>query len=123
MARLKFLLTEAGEFQLGDTVDGLWVFDRCDCGADFCATAYTQPRPIGGYGPGHRNIVFWAPDTVNLDTGKTIAETSTYPTTEFTIILDVVKDEIRCIEILDDDESRRLLIAALPGSGEASKDA
>ena len=31
-----------------------------------------------------------------------------------TTILDVVDDEIACIEILDDHESRRLLVSALP---------
>ncbi len=112
--QLKALLADAGECQLASTVEDLWVYDRCRCGADFCATVYTQPRPTHGYGSGHRNIVFWNAGTVDLDTGKTVAEMSISPTTEFTTILDVVGDEIRCIEILNDTESRHRLIAALP---------
>jgi hypothetical protein len=114
VARLKTLLRQAGESQLAETVEGLWVFDRCDCGADYFATVYTQPRPRGGFGPDHRNIVFWNPDTVDLDTGKTVAEQGIYPTTKFTTILDVCDEIIMCIEILHDDESRGRLIAALP---------
>jgi hypothetical protein len=112
VARLKTLLTQAGESQLAETVEDLWVFDCCDCGADYCATVYTQPRPRGGFGPGHRNIVFWNPNTVDLDTRKTVAEQGIYPTTEFTTILDVVDGNIMRIEILDDHESRSRLIAA-----------
>lgn len=118
VARLKALLAGAGEIHLAETVGDLWVFDRCDCGAPCCATVYTQPRPTGGFGSGHRNIVFWNPDTVDLDTGKTAAEQGVSPTTKFTTILDVVDGHIMCIEILDDPESRGRLRAAFPRSRE-----
>jgi hypothetical protein len=112
--RLRNLLTEAGELELAATVDGLWVFDRCRCGAEYCATIYTKPRPSSGYGPNHRNVVFWNPNTVDLDAGKTVGEMCTYPTTQYTTILDVVNNEIACIEILGDHDSRSRLLAALP---------
>ena len=114
--RLKNLLTESGEIELATTVEGLEVYDRCRCGSDHCATVYTKPRPSGGFGPGHRNIVFWNANTIDLDTRMRVGDTSTAPTTEYTTILDVVQDEIRCIEILYDHESRRRLLAALPDS-------
>jgi len=112
--RLRRLLTEAGELELAATVEGLQVFDRCRCGADYCATVYTRPRPSGGFGPTHRNVVFWNPDTIDLDTQVRVGDTDTSPTTEYTTILDVVNNEIACIEILDDKESRRRLLVALP---------
>lgn len=94
--RLKHLLMEDGKLELAASVDGLQVYDRCRCGTDYCATVYTQPRPGGGYGPTHRNLVFWNADT------------------EHTTILDVVNNGIACIELLDDDESVRRLVEALP---------
>jgi hypothetical protein len=112
--RLKRLLTESGEIELAATVEGLEGYDRCRCGSDHCATIYTKPRPSGGFGPSHRNIVFRNADTIDLDTRLRVGDTSTARTTEYTTILDVVDEEIRCIEILDDHESRRRLVAALP---------
>lgn len=35
--RLKRLLTADGELELAATVDSLHVYDRCHCGADYCA--------------------------------------------------------------------------------------
>jgi hypothetical protein len=113
--RLRNLLTESGELDLAASVDSMHVYDRCRCGADHCATVYTRPRPSDRYGPTHRNVVFWDGDTIDLDTGIRVGDTSTAPTTQFTTILDVVDDQIMCIEILDDQESRRRLIEALPG--------
>ena len=60
-AELRQLLTEQGEPELAAQVPGLMIFDRCRCGDDFCATFYTQPKPEGRYGPGHRNVAL-APD-------------------------------------------------------------
>jgi hypothetical protein len=115
--RLKTLLTEDGRLELAASVEGLQVYDRCRCGVEYCATVYTKPRPSGGYGPTHRNLVFWNPDTIDLDTSERVGDTSTAPTTEYTTILDVVSNEIACIEILNDADSRRRLIAALPDEG------
>ena len=114
IALLKSLLTEAGEIELAGTVEGLEVYDRCRCGADYCATVYTKPRPSGSFGPDHRGIVFVNADTTDFDTQLRVADTSTAPTTKYETILDVVNGEIHCIEILEDHESRRRLVAALP---------
>jgi hypothetical protein len=94
--RLKHLLMEDGKLELAASVEDLQVYDRCRCGTDYCATVYSQPRPAGGYGPTHRNLVFWNPDT------------------QHTTIIDVVDNGIACIETLDDDDSRDRLTAALP---------
>lgn len=118
IAHLTALLLQAGEDVLAATVDDLQVFDRCFCGADHCATVYTRPRPKGGFGPTHRNIAFWPPNAVSLDTGKAIRKTGPYPTTEYMTILDVVDNQIACIEILNANESRRRLVAALPDEAE-----
>jgi hypothetical protein len=91
---LQRLLTEAGEPQLAAQVTQLAIHDRCACGDDVCCgTFYTQPKPNGSYGPGHRNVVL-APD-------------------DGTVILDVVDDQICCVEVLDRPEIREKLLAAL----------
>jgi hypothetical protein len=59
-------------------------------------------------------LVYWNPDTIDLDTGARAGDTSFAPTTTYTTILDIVDGSIACIEILGDQESHRLLIAALP---------
>lgn len=93
-AELQRLLTEAGEPGLAAQVPGLAILDRCHCGDDFCATFYTQPKPNGSYGPGHRNLAL-TPE-------------------EGMLILDVVAGEIACVEVLYRDEVRRKLRAVLP---------
>jgi hypothetical protein len=90
---LQRLLTEQGEPELAAQVTGLMIFDRCRCGDDFCATFYTQPKPEGAYGPGHRNVAL-APD-------------------EGMLILDVVAGEIACIEVLDRNDVREKLLSIL----------
>jgi hypothetical protein len=93
-AELQRLLNEKGEPELAAQVPSLSIFERCDCGDDFCATFYTRHKPKGAYGPGHRNVVL-APDSG-------------------TLILDVVEDQICCVEVLDCPEIREKLRAALP---------
>jgi hypothetical protein len=88
------LLEQQGESELAARVSSLKIFERCRCGDDFCATFYTQPKPIGGFGPGHRNV-------------RLIPE-------EGMLILDVVGEEIACVEILDRPEIREKLLAVLP---------
>jgi hypothetical protein len=109
--RLQSLLIDAGEHELAATVPDLQVYDRCRCGSGHCATVYTLPRPVGAYGPGHRNVVFWDADPVDLDTGKRLG---VRPIAEYMTVLDVIPAGIACIEILEDRESRRSLVAALP---------
>ena len=109
--RLKILLMEDGEPELAATVDGLQVYDRCRCGADYCSMVHTKPRTRGERGPTHRGLIFWNKAS-KLAIRARFGDTS--PTTEYTTSLDVVDEEIVLIEILDDHESRRALITALP---------
>jgi hypothetical protein len=91
---LQHLLTEQGEHKLAAQVPGLVILDRCRCGDDFCATFYTQPKPKGIYGPGHRNVAL-TPE-------------------EGMLILDVVGGEIASVEVLYRDEVRKKLNTVLP---------
>jgi hypothetical protein len=106
VGHLQDLLIEKGEHELAATVPNLWVYDRCLCNADHCATVYTLPRPIGAYGSAHRNIAFWPPDYTDLDTGRTTGEDGIASETQYLKIIDVIPAGIACIEILDDWESR-----------------
>src|SRR5271155_4200335 len=56
VTELRQLLAEQGEPELAAQVPSLTILDRCRCGDDFCATFYTQPKPVGAYGPSHRNV-------------------------------------------------------------------
>lgn len=91
---LALLLEEAGEYHLAPQVPGLRIVDRCRCGDDFCATFYTQPKPLGSFGAGHRNVV------LEPERGM--------------IILDVVSGAIACVEVLYRDHIGQRLTAALP---------
>jgi hypothetical protein len=93
-AKLRQLLVEQGEPELAAQVPGLAILERCRCGDDFCATFYTQPKPNGGFGPGHRNV-------------RLMPE-------EGMLILDVVAGEIACVEVLDRKDVREKLLAAVP---------
>jgi len=94
---LQGLLHGGGEAELAEQVPLLNILDRCRCGDDFCATIYTQPPPVGRYGPNHRTI-----RTIDLDAENGM------------IIVDVVSKEIACIEILNRDEIRKKLLEVLP---------
>jgi|ERR1700674_2169226 hypothetical protein len=91
---LEQLLKEAGKPLLAAQVSQLTVVERCRCGDDFCASLYTQPKPEGGYGPGH--------DCMDLDAAEGM------------LLLDVVKGTIVHVEILNRDDIRQQLITALP---------
>jgi hypothetical protein len=93
-AELHQLLIEQGEPDLAAQVPGLAILDRCRCGDDICATFYTQPKPNGGFDPGHRNVRLMP--------------------NEGMLILDVVAGEIACVEVLDREDVRQKLQAALP---------
>ena len=77
---LRQLLAASDEPELAAQVSGLRILDRCRCGDDFCATFYVRPKPNGAYGPDHRNVAL----TPN----------------EGMLILDVVGEEIVCVEAL-----------------------
>lgn len=93
---LKQLLEEEGEPALAAAVPSLAIYDRCRCGDDICCgTFYTQPKPEGGYGPGHRNVRLM-------------------PNEGTLLILDVVDGQIMCVEVLDREEVREKLDAVIP---------
>jgi len=95
VTELQQLLTEQGELELASQVPTLAIHDRCRCKDDICCgTFYTQPKPEGGYGPGHRNV-------------RLIPE-------EGMLILDVVAGEIMCVEVLDREDVREKLDEVLP---------
>jgi hypothetical protein len=93
-AELEQLLSAANEPALAAQVSSLQIVDRCRCGDDFCSTFYTEPRPQGSYGKGHRNVELEPADGM--------------------LILDMVKEKIVCVEVLYRDEIRKTLHAALP---------
>ena len=88
------LLSAAGHGDLAAQVPALNILERCRCGGDFCATFYTQPKPKGAYGAGHKNV------EVTPERGM--------------IILDVVNGTIAAVEVLYRDEVRDRLLAAVP---------
>lgn len=92
---LQQLLTAKGEPGLAAQVPRLAIHDRCACGDDFCSTFYVKPKPEGSFGPNLRNVRL-IPDDGAL------------------LVLDVVDGEIRCVELLDRPEIRKMLDAALP---------
>ena len=91
---LELLLKKQGEFELASQVRQLRIVDRCRCGDDFCSSFYTQPKPEGSYGPGHRSM--------DLDAAEGM------------VILDVVAETIAHVEVLYREGIRQKLIAALP---------
>lgn len=93
-AELRQLLEEQGEPELAAQVSNLAILDRCRCGDDFCSTFYTKPKPKGGFGPGHRNVRLMPEDGM--------------------LILDVVGEEIACVEVLDRKDVQQELLAVLP---------
>ena len=56
---------------------------------------YCQPKPVGGFGPGHRNVRLFPDDGALL-------------------ILDVVAGNIVAVETLDRPEIREKLLSVLP---------
>lgn len=91
---LEELLERKNESGLASQVANLVIVDRCRCGDDFCGTFYTQPKPNGAYGAGHRCL--------ELE-----------PTSGM-IILDVLGEKIAQVEVLYRDEIRTALLAVLP---------
>jgi hypothetical protein len=83
------LLVSAEEPTLAAQIASLEIIQRCPCNDDFCSSFYTAPRPVGAYGPGHRNVY------LEPESGM--------------IILDVVDERIMKIEILYWDDVRSQL--------------
>ncbi len=92
-AELENLLVADGEPELAAQVHSLALVDRCRCDEN-CATFYCVPRPKGGWGPNHRNVL------LDVEEGLTV--------------LDVLDEKIVCVEILDRDEITRQVLKLLP---------
>lgn len=92
-AELVESLHHQGRADLASQIATLPLVDRCRCGDDFCATFYTAAKPGGAYGKGHRNLVV---DARGM------------------IILDLVNNQIRCIEVLFRPDVQKALFAVLP---------
>lgn len=90
-AELEHALGADGEHQLADQVASLVIVFRCGCGDDFCSSFYTGARPNGSWGPSLRTV------TPAVATGM--------------VILDVVDDVIRHVEVLHCDDVKAALIA------------
>jgi hypothetical protein len=80
-AELAMALDVHGDDRLAEQVDRLRIVAICACGDDFCQSFYTGPKPVGAYGPGHRNVCLEPPWPGYL-------------------ILDVLDDNIVHIEVL-----------------------
>ncbi|MFE7406475.1 hypothetical protein [Isoptericola sp. NPDC057559] len=79
---LRAALIAEGEEELAASVGDLEVAERCDCGDDLCQSFFTGPAPDGPWGPGLRNLWLEPPWPEML-------------------IVDVVDDVIRYVEVLD----------------------
>jgi hypothetical protein len=91
---LQELLAQQGESSLAAQVPGLTVVERCRCGDDFCGMFYVLPKPVGAYGPGHRNVALEPKEGM--------------------LILDVVANKIAAVEVLYRDEVRQKLLTEFP---------
>ncbi|MFZ0137947.1 MAG: hypothetical protein WAK89_12855 [Candidatus Sulfotelmatobacter sp.] len=91
---LQQLLAARGESKLAEQVPDLTLVDRCRCGDDFCGMFYVLPKPVGTYGPTHRNVA------LEPQVGM--------------LILDVQADRIAAVEVLYRDEIRQKLLAEFP---------
>ncbi|HWA26886.1 MAG TPA: hypothetical protein VG734_14600 [Lacunisphaera sp.] len=93
-AELRELLDKAERPDLAAKVERLELVERCRCDDEFCSSFYTAPRPNGAYGAGHSNLSL-APK-------------------EGMVILDLVHDEIRYVEVIDRPDVRKALFASVP---------
>jgi hypothetical protein len=91
---LEQLFKKQGEPELAAQVPQLAVVDGCRCGDDFCSSFYTQPKPEGRYGPGHRCLDLEAEEGM--------------------LLVDVVEGKIAHVEVLNRVDVRHKLLAALP---------
>lgn len=79
-AELEHALRAVSEHELADQVASLMIESLCGCNDEFCSSFYTGAQPEGPWGPSLRNV------TPPVATGM--------------VILDVVDDRIRYVEVL-----------------------
>lgn len=91
---LENLLKVANRPELAAQVTSLRIVDRCRCNDDFCASFYTQPKPIGSYSPNQ--------ECLELDP------------TQGMLILDIVDGTIAHVELLNRGDVQKKLLNALP---------
>jgi hypothetical protein len=91
---LEELPKKEGHAELAAQVSGLKIVDRCRCGHDFCASCYTERKPHGAYGAGHRDV------ELEPQAGM--------------LLLDVVADKIVHVEVLYRHNIRENLLASFP---------
>jgi hypothetical protein len=53
---LSDLLITAREPGLAAQIGHLEIVAKCSCSDEFCASFYIAPKPVGSYGPKHRNL-------------------------------------------------------------------
>jgi hypothetical protein len=83
-AELEHALRADGDDDLAEQVGSLLVESLCGCGDDFCSSFYTGAQPDGAWGPLLRSV------TPTIAIGM--------------VILDVVDDVIRYVEVLHRDD-------------------
>jgi hypothetical protein len=86
---LSDLLITAREPGLAAQIGHPEIVAKCSCSDEFCASFYTAPKPVGSYGPKHRNL--------ELEPVRGM------------IILDLVDDRIVHVEVLYRDDVRSKL--------------
>jgi hypothetical protein len=89
---LETLFRQHNEPALADQARALEIVERCRCRDRFCATFYPVPRPAIPWGPDH----------------------STYVLLLGALHVDVLDGKIMCVEVLDRNEFREKLHAAMP---------
>ena len=85
-------LASSGHIDLADQVPNLVIDDPCPCGDSFCSSFYTGDQPLGAWGPGLRSV--WVQSMSGV------------------VVLDVVDDVIRYVEVIDRPELHALVGAA-----------
>ena len=91
---LEAALRDIDEHFLASEVALLRIRRLCSCSDSFCSSFYTAYKPEGAWGPGHRTVL---PDV-----------------SDGMVILDVVDDVIRYVEIIDRDDVHSLLADLKP---------
>jgi len=91
---LRELIVKAQRPELAQKIEALLFVDRCRCDDEFCSSFYTAPKPNGAYGAGHSNLVLSPKEGM--------------------IVLDLVDDEIRYVEVIDRQDVREVLFTSAP---------